>query len=138
MTFDKQQQQQQPLSRQQRYVSDSSTSDQADGVFMPRQSQSSTSSTTSSASRPTRKMCDRPSVTTPDFVELETAANWVRENIVELRKDLNVLRKMHVDNTRSFKNDMQKKLLEFRKKASKVDDILQSKIDRKNDNIFGK
>ena len=83
-------------------------------------------------------MCDRPSVTTPDFVELETAANWVRENIVELRKDLNVLRKMHVDNTRSFKNDMQKKLLEFRKKASKVDDILQSKIDRKNDNIFGK
>ena len=149
MTFNnsqqqQQQQQQQPRQRQpsstsdqqgqQRYPSTSS-SDQHDGVFT-----SSTRSSTSSTgkSQPTRKLCDRPSVTSPDFVELETAANSVRENLTELRRDLSALRKLHVDNTRSFKNDMQKKLLEFRKKASKVDDALQSRIDRKNNNIFGK
>lgn len=142
MTFNNSQPQQQQRQRQpsttsdkQRYPSTSS-SDQHDGVFTP--PRSSTSSSSGGKSQPTRKLCDRPSLTSPDFVELETAANSVRENLTDLRKDLNALRKMHVDNTRSFKNDMQKKLLEFRKKASKVDDALQSRIDRKNSNIFGK
>ena len=149
MTFNNSQQQQQARhlsstssprqkQQQQRFPSTSSSSDQTDGVFMPRSSTSSTTTTSSEKSRPTRKLCDRPSVTSPDFVELETAANSVRDNLSELRKDLSVLRKMHVENTRNFKNDLQKKLLEFRKKANKVDDVLQSKIDRNNSNIFGK
>uniref|UniRef100_A0A7M5WRC5 Actin interacting protein 3-like C-terminal domain-containing protein n=2 Tax=Clytia hemisphaerica TaxID=252671 RepID=A0A7M5WRC5_9CNID len=112
----------------------SSFSDHTDGVFTTSGSRKSSSS--SSAKSPTRKMCQRPSVTAPDFVELETAANLVRENIADLRKDLSTLRKMHVDNTRHFKNDIQKKLLEFRKKASKVDDTLQNRMDRNNNNIF--
>jgi len=90
-------------------------------------------------SKATRQVIDKPpSITTPDFVELEVSASNVRESISDLRKDLHSLRKLHLDNTRNFRNDIQKKLLEFRKKASKVDDILQSKIDQNNNNIFCK
>ena len=91
-----------------------------------------------SKSKATRQVIDKPpSITTPDFVELEVSANSVRESINDLRKDLINLRKLHLDNTRNFRNDIQKKLLEFRKKASKVDDLLQNKIDQNNNNIFG-
>jgi len=114
-------------------------SDQTDSAFTSQSSRTASFSSSNSSpgkTRPTRKVCERPSVTTPDFIELEVAANRVRTNIQELRKDLNTLRKIHVDNTRNFKNDIQKKLLEFRKKASKVDDFLQSKIDQNNNSIF--
>ena len=116
--------------------------DETDNVFTFTKTSSSSSTSSSQFSptktKPTRKVCERPSVATPDFMELEVAANRVRESIQDLRKDLSVLRKMHVDSTRHFKNDIQKKLLEFRKKANKVDDLLQSKIDQNNNSIFGK
>ena len=53
-------------------------------------------------------------------------------------KELKTMRKIHIDNTRNFKADLQKKLLEFRKKAAKVEDLLQHKLDQNNSTIFGK
>lgn len=78
------------------------------------------------------------SVTTPDFIELEDSAKSVHASLQELRTDLSNLRKTHVDGVRSFKADMQKKLLEFRKKAARVDEVLQQKLDVNNNIVFGK
>ena len=89
-------------------------------------------------SKPTRKLCDHPSLTTPDFMELEDTAEAVKQSIHILRNDLASLRKFQIDNAKNFKADIQKKLLEFRKKAAKVDDIIQQKLDINNNFIFGK
>ena len=47
------------------------------------------------------------------------------------------LRRSHTEGVKSFKADMQKKLLEFRKKASRVDEALQNKMETNNNSIFG-
>jgi len=86
--------------------------------------------------KPTRLLCDRPSIQSPDFEELEASAGTVHKNILHLRKDLDNLRKVHQDFSRSFKADMQKKLLEFRKKASRLDEHLQNKLDNNNNHFF--
>lgn len=87
--------------------------------------------------KPTRALCDKPSVASPDFDELDTTAGKVQSGIKNLRKDLDNLRKIQTDLARAFKADSQKKLLEFRKKAAKVDQIIQSKLDMNNNEIFG-
>ena len=129
--------------------------DQTDSVFTAENSSSmknsqtffKTSSVRSSATRTsssgsstkaTGKLCGKTSISAPDFMDLEKAANKVKVSINDLRKDLSMLRKNHLDNTRSFKNDIQKKLLEFRKKACKVNDLQQSRFDQNNNSIFGK
>ena len=84
------------------------------------------------------KICKPPSVTTPDFVELEDSAHIVKKRIYGLRKDLSEMRRVHLENTRQFKADIQKKLLLFRKKAAKAEELLQGKLDVNNSFIFGK
>lgn len=80
--------------------------------------------------------CHHASVTTPDFIELEDSAKSVHTSLQQLRKDLSSLRKSHVDGVKMFKADIQKKLLEFRKKAARVDEVLQQKLDVNNNIIF--
>jgi len=82
------------------------------------------------------ELCHHASVTTPDFIELEDSARNVHASLNQLRDDLAELRKCHVDGVRSFNADIQKKLLVFRKKAARVDDILQQKLDVNNNIIF--
>ena len=86
----------------------------------------------------TGKMINPPSLTTPDFSELENSARNARTELKNLRKDLADLKRFHNDNTRMFKADMQKKLLEFRKKAARLDDVIQHKLDVNNNCVFGK
>lgn len=86
----------------------------------------------------TGKMIHPPSLTTPNFTELENSARNARIELKNLRKDLVDLKKFHNDNTRMFKADMQKKLLEFRKKAARLDDVIQHKLDVNNNCVFGK
>lgn len=76
------------------------------------------------------------SVTSPDFCELEDSAKCVHTSLQLLRRELAGLRKAHTDGVRYFKADIQKKLLEFRKKASRVEESLQQKLEANNNTIF--
>lgn len=82
------------------------------------------------------KICKPPSVTTPDFIELEDSAHIVKKRIYAVKKDLAEMRKFHLENSRQFKADIQKKLLLFRKKAAKAEELLQDKLDINNSFIF--
>lgn len=97
---------------------------------------------TARSSTPSRKQTGDtwkpPSVTTPDFFELESTARIVQNKLKVLKTDLQSLRKFQADNARNFKADLQKKLLEFRKKAARVDEHLQQKLDLNNNFIFAK
>ena len=89
------------------------------------------------AGKATRELCEKPSIKSPDFEELETSASNVQQGISDLRGDLDDMRKMQMDFTRAFKADIQKKLLEFRKKATRVNEHVQNTVHINNNNFFG-
>jgi len=89
------------------------------------------------AGKATRELCEKPSIKSPDFEELETSASNVQLGISDLRGDLEEMRKAQMDFTRAFKADIQKKLLEFRKKATRVNEHMQNTVHKNNNNFFG-
>jgi len=82
------------------------------------------------------RICQPPSVTTPDFIELEDSARSVNVNISRLREDLQKMREYHIENTRMFKADLQKKLLLLRKKSARVEEVIQQKLETNTNNVF--